>query len=177
MQNRTFAVVTIALVCSLFTPNALAQDPVRPPSLKTVPVPEPVNLGDFVKDRTAAIALGKALFWEMQVGSDGVTACATCHFNAGADSRSRNQLSPGLVRVHGDGSPFSDTTFDGGHGPNYKVTAADFPLFPSNDVVSSQGVFNTVFRGITGFPFVPTIRLRRWPSRCGSRTRAWPRKR
>ena len=32
-------------------------------------------------------------------GSDGRTACATCHFHAGADSRSQNQLSPGALRV------------------------------------------------------------------------------
>ena len=33
----------------------------------------------------AAIQLGKALFWDMQVGSDGIQACATCHFRAGAE--------------------------------------------------------------------------------------------
>ena len=36
--------------------------------------------------------LGKALFWDMQVGSDGIQACATCHFQAGADVRSKNQV-------------------------------------------------------------------------------------
>lgn len=49
----------------------------------------------LVKDQTALIALGKALFWDMQVGSDGVQACATCHFNAGADIRTTNQINPG----------------------------------------------------------------------------------
>ena len=39
-------------------------------SLKTVAVPEPPNLGEFVKNKPAAIALGKALFWDMQVGSN-----------------------------------------------------------------------------------------------------------
>ena len=29
--------------------------------------------------RNTAVALGKALFWDMQVGSDGVQACASCH--------------------------------------------------------------------------------------------------
>ncbi|MFL5247337.1 MAG: cytochrome c peroxidase, partial [Myxococcales bacterium] len=56
-----------------------------PKSLKTLQVPEPPNLAAFVKNRAAAIALGKALFWDQQVGSDGVQACATCHFHAGAD--------------------------------------------------------------------------------------------
>ena len=86
-------------------------DPPRPPSLKTVPVPEPTNHADFVSDRQAAIRLGKALFWDMQVGSDGVEACASCHFHAGADSRSRNQLNPGARRVLTDGSADPDTAF------------------------------------------------------------------
>lgn len=51
---------------------------------------------EIVKDQTALIRLGKALFWDMQVGSDGVQACATCHFSAGADIRARNQISPNL---------------------------------------------------------------------------------
>ncbi|MGH8651395.1 MAG: hypothetical protein ACREYE_04050 [Gammaproteobacteria bacterium] len=35
-------------------------------------VPLPENLEDFIRDRKAAVQLGKALFWDMQVGSDGV---------------------------------------------------------------------------------------------------------
>ena len=129
-------------------------DPPRPPSLKTVPVPEPANLGDFVKDRQAAIRLGKALFWDMQVGSDGMTACATCHFSSGmADTRSLNSLSPGLKRITSTGVPNPDTTFFKNLGPNGQVTAADFPFFPfSNDVLSSQGVRNSVFLGVTNGP-------------------------
>src|SRR3954452_16873238 len=53
-----------------------------PPPLNTVPVPEPSTLMNFVKDRKAAINLGKALFWDMQVGSEGLQACAICHFRA-----------------------------------------------------------------------------------------------
>ena len=133
-------------------------------SLATVPVPEPVNLVDFIQDRDAAIALGKALFWDQQVGSDG-NACASCHFHAGADSRVKNQLSPGLLRVTDpDGVGDADTTFGDAAGltasaaiagPNYTLNANDFPLhqladpldrnsavtFDSNDVVSSQGTF------------------------------------
>src|SRR5437899_3665328 len=40
-------------------------------SLKSIPVPEPRNIARYIKDRNAAIALGKALFWDMAVGSDG----------------------------------------------------------------------------------------------------------
>ena len=39
-----------------------------PGDLRAVAVPEPPNLNEFVKTRQAAIALGKALFWDMQVG-------------------------------------------------------------------------------------------------------------
>lgn len=126
-------------------------DPPRPPSLKTVPTPEPANLGEFVKDRQAAIRLGKALFWDMQVGSDGMTACASCHFSSGmADNRSKNQLSPGLKRITPAGAPNPDVTFHRNLGPAGQVTAADFPFFPgSNDVLSSQGVRNSVFLGVS----------------------------
>ena len=44
--------------------------------------------------RAAMQILGKALFWDQQVGSDG-QACATCHFAAGSDIRSVNSLNPG----------------------------------------------------------------------------------
>jgi cytochrome c peroxidase len=117
-----------------------------PGSLKEIAVPEPTNLGSFVRNRDVAIALGKALFWDMQVGSDGVQACASCHFRAGADPRSKNQVNPG-----GQDNP--DPTIDL-HGPNYQLKASDFPLHqladPTDrtstvlrsidDVVSSQGV-------------------------------------
>src|SRR5712691_4893425 len=56
-------------------------------SLKTVPIPQPANIARYIRDQNAAIALGKALFWDQQAGSDG-QACASCHFRAGADSRS-----------------------------------------------------------------------------------------
>src|ERR1044071_6982861 len=62
-------------------------------SLKTVKIPEPPNLDRYVRGRAALVVLGKALFWDMQVGSDGRTACATCHFHAGADHRAQNQFS------------------------------------------------------------------------------------
>jgi cytochrome c peroxidase len=120
-----------------------------PGDLRGRTIPEPPQLGQFVKDRAAAIALGKALFWDMQVGADGVQACASCHFRAGADPRSKNQISPGL-KAH----PDADLSFSTG-GPNHQLTADDFPLSrlavagtrgaldpasDSNDAVSSQGV-------------------------------------
>ncbi|MFQ5495890.1 MAG: cytochrome c peroxidase, partial [Phycisphaerae bacterium] len=104
-------------------------------SLKTVVVPEPPNLMDFVKDRAAAIALGKAFFWDMQTGSDGIQACATCHYHVGADARRRNTLHRGANGV-----------FDTG-GPNVLLDDLDFPLF-NDDIVGSQGVVRTDFVAI-----------------------------
>jgi len=122
-------------------------------SLKTIPVPEPSNLSEFVKDKKRAIELGKALFWDMQVGSDATQACASCHFNAGADSRAINQISPGLLVSNQDASSNADTAF-ANKGPNATLAAGDFPFHvkadprvftsavirDSNDVVASQGV-------------------------------------
>jgi len=102
----------------------LATDLVNlPGDLRAIPVPTPSGLNDIVRDPAMAIALGKALFWDMQVGSDGVQACASCHFRAGADPRSKNQLSPGLKHM-----PAVDLLFSNGRGPNYQLTAADFPF-------------------------------------------------
>src|SRR5881392_854499 len=109
MKRTLPALLAAALAGALLGAPAGAQVlPPPPPSLKTVPVPEPSNLARFVRNRPAAIALGKALFWDMQVGSDGIQACASCHFHAGADSRTRNQLSPGLNRRNSDGTPNPD---------------------------------------------------------------------
>ncbi len=62
--------------------------------LSSVPVPEPSDLTPYIADQTAVVQLGKALFWDMQVGSDGVQACASCHFAAGADARSVRLAEP-----------------------------------------------------------------------------------
>lgn len=145
---------------------ALAAPPPLPQSLKSFTPPEPANLGDYVKDKAAAIRLGKALFWDMQLGSDGVQACATCHFNAGADTRSKNQLSPGLAATTPDttfgNNPFTGTKDFPNFGPNYQMTPADFPfhqlanpddrnsqvLKDTNDFFTSQGIQSlAVFTG------------------------------
>jgi cytochrome c peroxidase len=133
---------------------AVAVDPPPPSSLKTVPVPVPDNLSEFIADKAEAIRLGKALFWDMQVGSDGIQACASCHFHAGADSRSKNQLSPGLLN-----RPVPDDKFTSPAGANYQLSVNDFPfrelsdpahrastpVYDANDVASSQGAFSAVF--------------------------------
>jgi cytochrome c peroxidase len=128
-------------------------------SLKSVKVPGPENLLDYVADKVALTQLGKALFWDVQVGSDGQTACATCHFQAGADSRTKNQLNPG-------GGGTGDTTFQVGTGANYTLLPQDYPFTrhadendpdaprtaDANDITGSQGVFNGTIKTITPAP-------------------------
>jgi len=107
--------------------------------------------------REAAIVLGKALFWDMQVGSDSVQACGSCHFKAGADDRVKNQVNPDHLGA--------DLTFQIRQ-PNESLTASDFPFHklidpdeagenPANvarhvnDVASSMGV---VFHNFVDIP-------------------------
>jgi cytochrome c peroxidase len=136
-------------------------------SLRTLRRPEPPDLARYVVDRAALLRLGKALFWDEQVGSDR-QACATCHYHAGADSRSRNQLNPGFLDTHVPGgdvafgnSPLAPAALPA-FGPNHQLTRDDFPLHrladprnaasavlsDTNDVVSSQGVFAATFGGL-----------------------------
>ena len=121
------------------TPQAIPLP--QPLPLKNVPIPEPPDLDVYVSNRQAAIELGKALFWDMQVGSDGQMACASCHFHAGVDSRSSNTVHPG-----------PDGDFEAAP-INSNVVAGDFPYherinpdFQSavtkdwDDITGSQGV-------------------------------------
>ena len=130
-------------------------------SLKGVPVPLPKQLDTVIKDRQKAIVLGKAFFWDKQAGSDG-NACASCHFHAGADNRTKHQLNPGGRAVPED-TVFKPTRTGGG-GPNYQLKAGDFPfhvlsnpldrnstvLFDSTDATSSQGTFSGMFTEFAG---------------------------
>src|SRR2546422_181897 len=75
--------------------------------LSNVPVPTPIG-GDIV-DQAAAVRLGKALFWDVQVGGDGQTSCGTCHFHQGADNRTLNTLNPGPDEIFDGVNPFGQT--------------------------------------------------------------------
>lgn len=107
----------LLVVSSLLVWSPVTAQAADPASLKTIPVPMPENLDFYVADQAAAVRLGKALFWDMQIGSDGMTACASCHFHAGTDSRTRNTLSAG-----------QDGSFDVGPGANADLRRADFPF-------------------------------------------------
>jgi cytochrome c peroxidase len=151
--------IAVVIVIAIVSGHIVSAQTGPPPlaSLKGVQVPEPDNLKEFIKDRTAAIKLGKAFFWDMQVGSDGLLSCASCHFHAGADNRSKNQINPGFLA-----NP-KDTTFQVGSAANYQLLQpGDFPfhkladptkrdsavLSDSNDVTSSQGIFNVEFKDV-----------------------------
>lgn len=145
----------------------------------TPPTPSELQESNgIITDRSAAIALGKALFWDRNAGSDGM-ACASCHFSAGADSRIINQLSPGLLQQPTEDREFgSISEFDGELLPgvpgvtksgtvpdsSYELKPGDFPFHnpadkknrnppivtTTNDVASSTGSFDTTFGRMAG---------------------------
>lgn len=100
------------------------------------------DLTSYVADLPSIIQLGKALFWDIQAGSDNMVACATCHFQAGEDVRTRNQINPG-----------ANGTFDS-MSANYTLSATDFPFVDlptardTDNVSGSQGVRASAFVGV-----------------------------
>lgn len=155
--KKCLSALTLLGLVSAASASALAETADFEPlvSLKTLTVPEPSNLDTFVKNKAAAIALGKALFWDQTIGSDGENACATCHFSAGADNRLDNQLAPKRT-----GELFHQKR------PNETLKVEDFPFVKFSgllkndrneaptryltDVVGSQGIFFQNF--ISGEP-------------------------
>jgi cytochrome c peroxidase len=148
-QTQTYSCPTAfgPVVAAPILPATLMQSlrTVANPILPNGPTGVPRDdLKDYIANQTAAIQLGKALFWEMQAGSDNKTACATCHFKAGADGRNQNQMNPG-----------ANGGWDGfGYGPNYTLISNDFPFtaLPTKDVdniVGSQGVRKSNFTGFS----------------------------
>ncbi len=86
--------------------------------------------------RLEAARLGKSLFWDMQVGSDGVQSCGSCHAHAAADNRTKNQVNPfGQDGISGNPTNFNTTgtlasfTFP----PNHDLKTADFPFHKLTD--------------------------------------------
>lgn len=162
-----------AIALSLFcvAGGAGAHGPV-PPSLFGIAPPVSSGLLDgaapLVVDRDRAIQLGKALFWDADVGADGV-ACASCHFHAGADARVRGQLAPGLLHAGAPTATTFEATGSGARGgPDHRLVAADFPfrkrldpfeaaspvVFSTDDVASSAGVH--AGRWLAALPRSPT---------------------
>jgi cytochrome c peroxidase len=108
--------------------------------LSREPIPRPTN--GHIINRAAAIRLGKALFWDIQAGSDGQVACAVCHSSAGSDARRINTLHPGFDGVFASGGVT-------GTGQTYTPVLID-----NDDIVGSQGVARRNFVAIHPDPLV-----------------------
>ena len=151
---------TIVAVPAVINGQLYEYDPDTGDRELVIELETPINENDFIVDRAAAEVLGKALFWDMQVGSDRVQACGSCHFHAGVDNRTRNQLNPN--------DKGGDLTLQV-RGPNEDVEPLDFPFHnimnpkipgepllnpenvirDANDVMSSMGV---IFRTFVDIP-------------------------
>jgi cytochrome c peroxidase len=105
---------------------ALAADPaeLHPSSENDYIRPSGAVVAGVPTGRNTAAALGKALFWDMQVGSDAVQSCASCHAHAGADDRTKNQVNPNHLG--------GDLTFQVRQ-PNEELVASDFPFHKLTD--------------------------------------------
>ncbi|MFM8477062.1 MAG: cytochrome-c peroxidase [Planctomycetaceae bacterium] len=160
----------------VITQIVLTSENAPPGPLESIPVPLPATLGSYIASQPAAIALGKALFWDMQTGSDGRTACASCHWHAGADIRFKNVVHPGVAgSAFGPQSAAASTAATAAEsqfrGVNSQLTAADFPthrlqspLLPGDipgqtpavnpvtydnpEVIGSTGVVSRMFAGL-----------------------------
>ncbi|WP_304414192.1 cytochrome-c peroxidase [Photobacterium atrarenae] len=162
-----FIAVTGLLAASVH--QAVAASPEKPSQYLPDNLPEVPGLENYIKDKDAAIKLGKAFFWDMQAGSQG-QSCGSCHFAAGADNRAKNQISPSVLHTDSEmrdqfGYGDYQTLPSGGKpGPNYTLVKEDFPLYrltdeadrnsdveyETDDVISSQGVSLAQFVDLTG---------------------------
>jgi len=98
------------------------------------------DLAPYILDLQATIQLGKSLFWDMQAGSDNATACASCHSQAGADTRTRNQVNPG-----------ANSKYDAlaANGDLQTLPASSRMVSPYfDDVLGSQGVRAASFKSV-----------------------------
>jgi len=133
--------LVLLLVLVVFFPAA-AQIPPPPPPLPAPPVPPENPITE------AKRLLGKVLFWDEQLSSDGTVACGTCHraLAGGSDARvaihpgpdnlapSPDDIagSPGVVRADASGTPIPDPVFGSsvqvtGRSANTAILAAYAP--------------------------------------------------
>jgi len=130
-----------------------------PRSLRGVKVPQIEDFDRYIADQGSAELLGKALFWDLQLGSDGWTSCASCHWHAGADVRIRNSVT--AVDFQALESRLGEVS-------NYLLKADDFPFRKLADVTDrdsrvlrdlgmiagSQGVVKRDFLAVTSRRFL-----------------------
>ena len=103
-----------------------------PGPLSNAILPASSGLSIYVQDNNALVALGKALFWDVQAGSDGRLACASCHFHAGADHRIQNQLSGAAAS------------------PNVSLQLSDFPFHQLSDPNNNRSTVVSDKRQVAG---------------------------
>ena len=99
-----------------------------PLALETLAIPT-VDVSDYIADEAAAVALGKALFWDQQMASDGFVACASCHYHFGVDIRTKNTVAPGGF-ASAQSPDFTDDSF---YGPNESLASSMFPFHKKVD--------------------------------------------
>jgi cytochrome c peroxidase len=158
---------TVVAVAAYFNNTLHELDPETQELEPVTELEAPVNENDFFRPETdttgipagplrryigrlGAEVLGKTLFWDMQVGSDGVQSCGSCHFHGGADNRTKNQLNPNTLGVEGNNLTLEVASVSGSPTTNVEVAASDFPFHrggqddtsanDANDVMSSMGV-------------------------------------
>jgi len=108
--------------------------------------------------RLEAMVLGKSLFWDQQVGSDGVQACGSCHAHAAADNRTKNQLNPnGPDGLRGNPTNFAggpNSTFDP-FPVNYDLQRADFPFhrLKNPEIAGDPLCTPAIIADVTGITF------------------------
>jgi cytochrome c peroxidase len=95
-----------------------------------------------VNARNEAAALGKALFWDMQVGSDSVQACGSCHFHAGVDNRTKGQINSNTAGNDLTSITVANTINGTADGANAEVTVDSFPLHKLQDPLTPADPLN-----------------------------------
>lgn len=117
----------------------------------------PTNLDSFINTGSneaerlnalrAAIALGKAFFWDPAFSSDGKVSCASCHYAAGTDHRTRGVVSlPANFAIH---MPWPDPASPEQYQP-YQLSVRDLRgTSPELDGSPVEGVFDPA--SIAGF--------------------------
>lgn len=170
MERKSFRSKSIALIGSALL-MLIAFAPVSVVISAPIVVPfDETQLNGIVKDKDWLLVLGRAFFWDQQMGSDG-GSCASCHFSAGTDTRLTGQMNPAFRAGGAPDTVFgctegercvtgTETGSGGTAGPEYTFVRADYPfrqledvndrnskiLINSNDVHSSAGSFDAKFK-------------------------------
>jgi cytochrome c peroxidase len=108
------------------------------------------KLDQIVKNDDWLLVLGRAAFWDQNMGSDG-GSCASCHFSAGADNRMTGQMNPAFRAAGGADTEFGcvegtlcednpGSTGSGGQaGPEYTFVEADYPFRQLESFPNAEG--------------------------------------